>query len=79
MESAEKTALVEQRVSWAKKHWLPFFSEMPLRITSLESLQQPFATIIRAAENSARFSALNESTARKMLGNKSRQKMDFTI
>jgi hypothetical protein len=59
MESAEKTATLERRTSWATEHWRIFFSEMPLLIPSLGSLQSPYAMITRAAPNSAAFSAVD--------------------
>jgi hypothetical protein len=66
MERAETIAALEQRASWTKKHWTPFFSEMPLRILSLGSLLSPSAVIARPAENSATFSALEASALKKM-------------
>ena len=66
MERAETIAALAQRASWTKKHWTPFFSEMPLRMLSSGSLRCPSAVIARTAENSATFSALEASTLKKM-------------
>jgi hypothetical protein len=60
MESAAKTTTLEKRTSWAKEHWGLFFSEMPLRKTSLGSYRRPFA-IAGTAKNSAAFSAVDVS------------------
>ena len=46
-----------------------FFSEMPLRIPSLGSLQSPYAIITRTAANSASFSAVDVSVTDHGLGN----------
>jgi len=67
MEPAEKITALEQRASWTKKHWTPFFSEMPLRTLSSGSLRCPSAVIARPAENSATFSAHEISNLKKML------------
>jgi hypothetical protein len=61
MKRAEKAAALEQRISWTKMHWVPFFSDMPFRTMRLGCLRTPFAIIARAAENSARFSELGVS------------------
>jgi hypothetical protein len=79
MELAEKTAALGQRMSWTKKHWVPFFSEMPLRIRSLGSLSDPSAIIPKTAENSASFSALDVSDSDKLLGYELPQGLNFTI
>jgi hypothetical protein len=68
MKRAEKTAALAQRASWTKKHWAPFFSEMPHRITSLGSLRSPFAIIARTADNSATFFGLDGSDTPRLLG-----------
>jgi hypothetical protein len=78
MEPAEKIATLEQRISWTKKHWIPFFSEMPLYITSLGSVRSPFAFISRAAVNSATFSALDESDLNIQLGDDPQRGLNFT-
>jgi hypothetical protein len=39
MKPADKAAALAQRMSWTKKHWVPFFSDMPLRTPSLGSLR----------------------------------------
>ena len=67
MEPAEKITVLEQRAFWTKKHWTPFFSDMPLRILSPGSLRCPSAVIARPAENSAIFSAHEISNLKKML------------
>ena len=67
MEPAEKAAALEQRAFWTKKHWTPFFSDMPLRILSPGSLRCPSAVIARPAENSATFSAHEVSTLKKIV------------
>jgi hypothetical protein len=67
MEPAEKITVLEQRAFWTKKHWTPFFSEMPLRILSSGSLRCPSAVIARPAENSATFSPHEISNLKKML------------
>jgi hypothetical protein len=79
MERAEKTAALEQRASWTKKHWTPFFSDMPHRITSLGSLRNPFAIIARPAENSATFSALDTATTNQLPSHEHGQELSFTI
>jgi hypothetical protein len=68
MKHAEKTAALAQRTSWTKKHWAPFFSEMPHRITSLGSLRSPFAIIARTADNSATFFGLDVPDTPRLLG-----------
>lgn len=75
MERAETIAALEQRASWTKKHWKPFFSEMPLRILSLGSLRSPFAVIARRAENSATFSAHEVSALKKIVDCENIQEM----
>jgi hypothetical protein len=75
MERAETIAALAQRASWTKKHWTPFFSEMPLRMLSSGSLRCPSAVIARTAENSATFSALEVSTLKKMLDYENIQEM----
>ncbi len=77
MERAETIAALEQRASWTKKHWTPFFSEMPLRILSLGSLRSPCAVIARRAENSAIFSALDGLDAQKRLNDERGQVLIF--
>ena len=67
MEPAEKTTVLEQRAFWTKKHWTPFFSDMPLRILSSGSLRCPSAVIARPAENSATFSAHEVSALKKIV------------
>ena len=57
MATAEETTSIEIRTGWANEHWRLFFSEMPLRITSLGSLLNPTAIILRTAENDVTFSA----------------------
>lgn len=79
MELAEKTAALEQRMSWTKQHWTLFFSEMPLRIMSLGCLSAPLAVISKTAENSATFSALDVSDSDKLLGDELPQGLNFTI
>ena len=44
MKSAEETTTLERRVTWANEHWIPFFSEMPLREKNLQSLTQTLQT-----------------------------------
>ena len=39
MKPADKAAALAQRMSWTEKHWVPFFSDMPLRTPSLGSLR----------------------------------------
>jgi len=67
MEPAEKITVLEQRAFWTKKHWTPFFSDMPLRILSSGSLRCPSAVIARPAENSATFSAHEVSALKKIV------------
>jgi hypothetical protein len=48
MKSAEETTTLERRVTWANEHWIPFFSEMPLREKNLQLVTQtlkPKATL----------------------------------
>jgi hypothetical protein len=40
MKSAEETTTLERRVTWANEHWIPFFSEMPLREKNLQLVTQ---------------------------------------
>ena len=42
MKPADKAAALAQRMSWTEKHWVPFFSDMPLRTPSLGSLRNTF-------------------------------------
>jgi hypothetical protein len=44
MRSAEETTTLERRVTWANEHWIPFFSEMPLRETNLQLVTQTLQT-----------------------------------
>ena len=44
MRSAEETRTLERRVTWANEHWIPFFSEMPLRETNLQLVTQTLQT-----------------------------------
>lgn len=38
MKSTEESMPLERRITWAKEHWIRFFSEMPLRETNLQSV-----------------------------------------
>jgi hypothetical protein len=67
MEPAEKATALEQRAFWTKKHWTPFFSDMPPRILSSGSIRCPSAVIARPAENSATFSAHEVSALKKIV------------
>ena len=40
MKSAEETTTLERRATWANEHWIPFFSEMPLREKNLQLVTQ---------------------------------------
>jgi hypothetical protein len=42
MKPADRVAALAQRMSWTEKHWVPFFSGMPLRTPSLGSLRNTF-------------------------------------
>ena len=75
MTPADKAAALAQRMSWTEKHWTPFFSEMPLRTLSSGSLRYPSAVIVRTAEDSATFSALEVSNLKKMLDYENIQEM----
>jgi len=47
MKSAEETTTLERRVTWAKEHWILFFSEMPLREKNFQLATQ--TTLTKAA------------------------------
>jgi hypothetical protein len=44
MKLAEETTTLERRVTWANEHWIPFFSEMPLREKNLQLVTQTTQT-----------------------------------
>jgi hypothetical protein len=44
MKSAEEKTALERRVTWANEHWIPFFSEMPLREKNLQLVNQTTQT-----------------------------------
>ena len=49
MKSAEKTTILERRVTWANEHWRLFFSEMPLRKTNLHLVTQTLQTKVETS------------------------------
>jgi len=44
MKLAEEKTTLERRVTWANEHWIPFFSEMPLREKNLQLVNQTTQT-----------------------------------
>ncbi len=51
MKSTEEPTPLERRITWAKKHWILFFSEMPLRETNLQSVTQTLKPISELHED----------------------------